>query len=63
MLLYHVFALLFLHDGHDQSGDYTPLEVQDVGLFTLRVECHTGLTFHYKLQYIPGHKEKNDCIF
>ncbi len=57
MFMYHVFALLFLHDRNNQSRDDTPLEVQNVGFISLRIECHTCLTLHYKLQYIPVKRE------
>lgn len=57
MFMYHVFALLLLHDRHNQSRDDTPLEVQNVGFITLRIECHTSFTLNYKLQYIPVQRE------
>lgn len=51
--MYHVFALLYLHNRNNQSRDDTPLEVEDVGFISLRIECHTCLSLNYELQYIP----------
>lgn len=57
MFMYHVFALLHLHDRHNQSRDDSPFEVQNVGFITFRIECHTSFTLNYKLQYIPVQRE------
>lgn len=51
---YHVFIPLFFHHWHEQRGDNSSLDVQDVDrLIILGVEFDLGLSFNCDLQGVP----------
>lgn len=52
---YHFLVLLLLHDRHHESGEDSPLDVQDVDrLILLRVELDSSLAFNCDLQGVSG---------
>lgn len=52
--MYHFVVLLLLHHWHHESGDDSPLDVQDVdGLVILREEFNTSLSLNCDLQGEP----------